>query len=460
MKGMRKEPEAFSTLLNGESFKCLLAILLQQLTVASSTIFIVNLVQSVESSSGFSYKYFILFLLSLILVYVPNCFAEYYKCSARVRAIKNYIELFISRNFARTSVGNRQVRRRYEPWLTSECLVVYEETVEVLFHALQMLGNVVLSVITLGMVLSSSLLYGYLGASVVILIASRSSNGLLQNSSRQVQEARKQLAADLLLIWENVFVGNRYNLDKWRSGFAASLTAVRKALARYSLSRALIASGTTILALLCIFSALAGYIYQNIDNRLILTAVIVTLPRQVQIFQSILGFFDYLLQWKGISARLAGLSQPLAIPEFSSMEHIRWDEISIIRNDTPLNYGLVKEFVNSLENAHCGRYTLRGKNGSGKSTLLAHLAETLGGHSYYLPASYGDLVFADSTLPSASDGQRMVRVLQEINSLSEIKLLLLDEWDANLDTYNRLTIDKKLAELSQEKVVVEVRHFA
>ncbi len=38
-------------------------------------------------------------------------------------------------------------------------------------------------------------------------------------------------------------------------------------------------------------------------------------------------------------------------------------------------------------------------------------------------------------------------------------LLMLDEWDANLDESNRRKIDQLLDEASREMVVIEVRHL-
>jgi ABC-type transport system involved in cytochrome bd biosynthesis fused ATPase/permease subunit len=49
---------------------------------------------------------------------------------------------------------------------------------------------------------------------------------------------------------------------------------------------------------------------------------------------------------------------------------------------------------------------------------------------------------------------RLVEILAKVNA----DVLLLDEWDANLDSENRETLSALLDEISQKKCVIEVRH--
>lgn len=100
---------------------------------------------------------------------------------------------------------------------------------------------------------------------------------------------------------------------------------------------------------------------------------------------------------------------------------------------------------------------MRGPNGSGKTTLLLGLKAADPDNTLYLPVSFEQLAWR-SALDGLSSGERMMRVLAEVGEMPEVRCLLLDEWDANLDQGNIRRADAALAELAQRKVVVEVRH--
>jgi energy-coupling factor transporter ATP-binding protein EcfA2 len=100
---------------------------------------------------------------------------------------------------------------------------------------------------------------------------------------------------------------------------------------------------------------------------------------------------------------------------------------------------------------------VRGPNGSGKSTFLLELKGANPDQVFYLPSSFEQLVWQGKQ-DGLSTGQRMMRILAEIRQMDEVKVLLLDEWDANLDQENTRLADDFLDALAREKVVVEVRH--
>ena len=49
-------------------------------------------------------------------------------------------------------------------------------------------------------------------------------------------------------------------------------------------------------------------------------------------------------------------------------------------------------------------------------------------------------------------------ILDEIHKDVHSKILLLDEWDANLDVKNRGIISEKINSMSKNIVIVETRH--
>jgi ABC-type bacteriocin/lantibiotic exporter with double-glycine peptidase domain len=107
-----------------------------------------------------------------------------------------------------------------------------------------------------------------------------------------------------------------------------------------------------------------------------------------------------------------------------------------------------------------GRYTLRGPNGSGKTSLLLSLKEIYGDGAFYLPAQWE--LETGQDVSGISTGQRAVNSLLELLTPNErnglLPILLLDEWDANLDEENQLMIDQRISEIAKTHLVIESRH--
>lgn len=48
--------------------------------------------------------------------------------------------------------------------------------------------------------------------------------------------------------------------------------------------------------------------------------------------------------------------------------------------------------------------------------------------------------------------------MQINNNISDVDVIILDEWDANLDGINKSHLDELINELARQRLVVEVRH--
>ena len=46
----------------------------------------------------------------------------------------------------------------------------------------------------------------------------------------------------------------------------------------------------------------------------------------------------------------------------------------------------------------------------------------------------------------------------QINNISDVDVIILDEWDANLDNINKSHLNELINELAKQRLVVEVRH--
>ena len=48
--------------------------------------------------------------------------------------------------------------------------------------------------------------------------------------------------------------------------------------------------------------------------------------------------------------------------------------------------------------------------------------------------------------------------MQINNNKSDVDVIILDEWDANLDCINKSHLDELINELARQRLVIEVRH--
>ena len=115
------------------------------------------------------------------------------------------------------------------------------------------------------------------------------------------------------------------------------------------------------------------------------------------------------------------------------------------------------DLIKLTENFEPGRITIRGDNGTGKSTLLMLLKKELASNAFYLPIS-SKLFFPNLLKKEASTGERLVLQLDNIKKEIDARVILLDEWDANLDNVNIEKISKMIDEISKTKCVIEVTH--
>lgn len=436
-------------------------MVIQQLTVAASTYLIIEaMANTTAGNMPVALRYLALFGLSLIAVYLPNALAELYSDRWGLASFGRFLADFADCNQSKVTLFHQSARKAYESWLTHEAEKTYKESTTLLTHLLGTVLNALFNIAVIGIMISSEILVWYLAAGVVMLIANRLSKDVVKDRSLTVQDARRGLASIVLTAWDNITSGNRHNRETWRQQKTAALAGSIAALDRYNITKALISSGTVVLAFLLVCFGIGRYIFDHLDDVERLSAMIVTIPRQIQIIQSIFMFFGLYLAWVGSFERLKSLSTAIDIPSRKAQTKgfIDWPSL---RFEGQAQLSAVASFdalLTQLNQMSHGRITLRGRNGAGKSALLATIAEETGASSMYIPSSPRNLQFTAGVKDSSSDGEFMMAIFKQIPQLGGVQYLLLDEWDANLDQANSDIISAQLDQLAEDRVVLEIRH--
>lgn len=446
-------------------------LFIQQLIVASSTIWIADLSGAVINGQNI-HLYLILFVSSLFVVYLPGMAAAYHLQKAQNKAIQSYTQIFSKKYFCKPSfLSDKLIREDGEAWLTSESGRTIEEVFSIGYDAISTCLNTVLNVLALCYVFGPKILIGYIACVLILPLVSKIFKKTLEKNAKLFQEDRKTMYQSLLSGWDNITTGNNYNYQIWWKQFCSFWKANDNSSSRAVVYTQLSSVSSMIFSLIPV-AANFIWIFISTSSPVKLAALIATLPRQIQIMQHFEILTTYIMHWHGTHTRLKNMIESLTnLPEINKddlIKRISWDDIHCKWNYQTINlnsFDIFLEFLNKRKNGHL---TIEGKNGSGKTTLVNLIKQEMGEKVFYLPTN-SHLLFEGSINKSFSTGQRVKTYLTEIaqyivckneyhHCLTDYYILLLDEWNANLDLMNVKNISKELDRLSEKMCVIEISH--
>jgi hypothetical protein len=442
--------------LKSRAFVAMVALLiLQQLIVASSTLWLTRLAVAVQAGAPFV-LWLALYLGALLLPYLPGGLALVQLRRWELEAHGHWLDAGAQALFGRIGLWtNKQERERRTSLYAKDALHTLSGFTEYAYNLAACVLNTVLNVVAICLIVEPLFLAGYLTslvlAALLVKLQARTSNRLAGEAER----ARVALGGSLIKVWDNAVIGNHYNFGLWRGRVRNAFEDARARALRATSFGVLISIGIALITFAPTVGALALGLYRHAGDQVYLTSLVVTLPRLFQILSSSQVVLSTLSEWSAQRGRL-DVVEELFIPGADARleDRIHREDIEVRTSGGVAPLPALGELAGAL--GRPGRITLRGKNGSGKSTLLLLLKAQLGERALYLPP-HGELVFADDAGP-ASTGQAMSRSLEELVREGRGEVLLLDEWDANLDGHNRRRLSAVIDQLAASRCVVEVRH--
>ena len=455
-------------------FFALIFVVCQQATVASSTWFLAQITTNSQSPATVL-PWLTGFLLSLSLPYVPGVLAVRQVAHLKNSAQRKIIELLRTSIASKTTLlANKAERERRFVFLQREGEDFVAQTCDAGFDFTQTILNVVLNIIALVVVVHPTLLPAYLLSLALMTGATQLGKNPLTQATREQREARIGFDAVQLTAWENLTIGNTINMTRWNSALDSRFETLAARRLKLTTLREICSLLSTWAAMLPVLGANIWMVTQA-TSPAELALFVATLPRQLMV----LNHLHILSSWSGffheLRERHQGLTSALAeVPETLRKDHdskISFGELklSTVENRTPpgtmdlkVAAGNIDMYTTNTEKLAewakttlQGRFKIEGGNGTGKSTLLRSIKESLGRDALYLPAENAALDFPVAS--GLSSGQRARAILESLTT-SAPRILLLDEWDANLDVLQRNLIDQLINQLSQWHLVLEVRH--
>ncbi len=425
----------------------------EQAIVASSTFWLARLAAGLVGGGNLAWP-FTGFVASLTLVYIPSIAKRTALAKAKITALERYIdacvrELWCLPHLSRSQAFQHDRRASIE----TESFLVIDEAFDFADFSLGLSLNVVFNVVALSAVFGARLLWAYMLTAVIAVAATAASVRRVRSDSALMQKSRSQAYGALADAWDAVTLGNTYNMRLWKEGFARKIASYRASASGAVARLELLTSATLWVSILPVVVVLARAMFGAASSVVTQTMVLATLPRQIQVIQCIADIVNCLLKWSAVRERVTGLFRAVAVrPGAKGLTgSIRPEKIVC------MNAAGASVRLDDFCPPKTGRLTIRGENGSGKSTFLLEIKRRYPQASLILP-THSRLLFSSVADADVSTGQRLVRILEELRGVEPLSLLLLDEWDANLDGENMRRVDVAIDELARRCCVVEVRH--
>lgn len=463
----RVRNQVLALLLNKWGLSSFATLTIQQAFEASSTFWLVLVMKAITTGEPFLH-YLLFYLASLVFPYIPWCLAYVLKISWKQEALKAFIHTFVASN--KNNIGewnNKALKEEKLSILTAEAPNAINALIDYLFDLYGYVLSVFFNIIALSIVVEPLFSVAYGISVLAVLMVMNIKRRQQRHLTKKALAARVDLTQSLLAAWDNVLLGNNYNYTLWEDKTSQRLkrTLQRNVdLERFDQIMAIFISlMTSIPSLLVVIH----YAIKNQHDQVALTTFLVTLPILFMILSYTYQTLTLAFRWGMHKSKLVSLYKTIQAKTDQAIElekKVKWDKIRLMTETVTPDTNVSLAFPQEL-NSHQdilkqiesqGRLTIRGENGSGKSTLLMLVKQALKNRAFLLP-TFNQLSF-ESEMNKFSTGEALKNKLLEIFQKVDTDVLLLDEWDANLDPENRKLLSQLIHDISKQKCVIEVRH--
>lgn len=453
---------------NKYALACFGILFIQQIIEASSTIWLVKLMQAITQGADFT-AYFILSISSLALAYIPQCIAYIFKITWKQEALKSFIKTFIGANKNNLlEWSDKKIKEKKLSILTSEAPTALQGSIDYVWDLYTYILSVFLNMTALSVVLEPLFILTYALSVFCVIMVMKFKRKTQMIMTQRALASRVDLVQSLLAAWDNVLLGNEYNFNLWEEKTNQRLSRCMRRnveLERFDQILAIIVSLiTSIPSLLVVIS----YVVQHRNNAVELSSFIVVLPLLFMNLSYTYQTLSLAFRWNMHRGKLHSVYTAIQAGNHTdkSIENkVNWPKIAVSEKNyhpqADLSASASIYSIQSHQDLMCKttsscRLTLRGDNGCGKSTTLMLMKKSLEERAFFLP-THNQLSFSSET-HKHSTGENLKNRLGEILEKVQADVLLLDEWDANLDKENEELLSLLIDKLAEKKCIIEVRH--
>ncbi|MBA3723090.1 MAG: hypothetical protein H0W88_11920 [Parachlamydiaceae bacterium] len=446
---------------------CFALLTVQQIIEASAMIWLVTMMRRITSGDNF-FPFLFLYLTALVIPYVPGCLANIFKISWKQESQRYFINAFVASN--RNQIGewsNKGIKEEKLSILTTEGPNALHAVIDYFFDLYSYVLSVFFNILALSIVVEPLFGVAYGLSVLTVLVVMKAKKRVQRRLTQKALTARIELYQSLLASWDNVLLGNLYNFNLWGDKTTQRLNRCLQRnveLERFDQILAIVISLLTSIPSLIV---VVYYVYINRFSVDKLASFLVTMPLLFTILSYTYQTLSLIFRWGMHRSKLASIYkaiQPIKDCQLSMENKIKYTKINVSASTTapqdhisvpgPTALNSYNDLFTQIKST--GRLTLRGENGAGKSTLLMLIKNALSNKAFFLPTQ-NQLSFLAET-NKHSTGESLKNRLMEILEKVDADVLLLDEWDANLDKENQERLSTLIDALAEKKCVIEVRH--
>jgi ABC-type transport system involved in cytochrome bd biosynthesis fused ATPase/permease subunit len=386
---------------------------------------------------------------------------------AKFFAFRRWVDHFSKNFFGKMMFwNNKSARSQHEPWLAAEAYQVVDESFSFSFEFFGIILNVVFNILVISYVVDSILFLGYFFSFILMILMVKWLSRSVCDHVKHSQNQKNKLTTLLLKGWDNIVIGNTIHFNNWTSRYQSIFEIFYTSKLKVTKSSQFSSSISSCIGLMPVAIFIAYSYFSNIDDKILLSGLVVTLPRQLQIIQNFYNLTSSTMRLKVIKQRLLELEAG-TVPKFNTEvllkeleSKIKLDKISFLnQSKTNLTFQSIRGLLQSIETMKSGKLTIRGQNGAGKSLVCALIKQHFAERALYVPPS-SLLMNSHEEDEDKSTGQKIKALFDDLENFPKenLKLYIFDEWDANLDTINTQSVSRIIQGLSENLLVVEVLH--
>ncbi|KHL76035.1 hypothetical protein PpSQ1_02085 [Pseudomonas putida] len=438
--------------MSERAFKFALGLtVVQQILLALSTYFIARAgLLLADGNAEEVLVHVSMFFVSALLAYITSSLATILAARAANSIWKNYNGRTLDLAVGNMMYASEKNRKSISQWLGGEAATTISQACSFYLGILSTSLNVILTIvvfyIALGwgvtLVVSLSLSFSFL---VIMLLRQR-----IQVAAGDIQSRKLRSLMQIELTWCLAMFGNNSMRESGFECLNGKTEEYFREVNKYVLLEQVVACAPIIIATLSLVALIQ---IPDIFTASMVGALVAVLPRSLQVFGSVHALSIYFSQFFLVNSKLKNLcSFTSTLDKHANLYQAPLQGISII---DPAGASIsALDLMNALEAGHIkvGRFCIHGGNGVGKSSFLKSLKSLVDDSILMTP----ETTFIDFDEP-LSTGQVRMREINGVISASPA-ILMLDEWDANLDNANFESIDRLLTNAAQSIVVLEVRH--
>lgn len=443
---------------NKYSVICLLFCIAEQALVAFSTITIIRIGECIERPERLI-LWMAAFIVSLFIIFLPRYGYQRFLILAKYDTFQSFIHDFEEHfQFKPYLSKEKEFVNSRKAFFHNEIWNVVNESYDFILDFILTFLNICFNIAVIGFAIERYFIVSYILAFAIALSLCMISKKRAEDLSLDFQNSHVKMNSILLYGWDTIMADNDYNHCVWKRALIRGIGNTTSSGIHRLCYVSSVSGLTIILSGIPIFYVLTQSFLNNNDAAFI-AILIVTLPRQVNTIQYLNILISSIMSWNGIRAKIKGLEKAFLVPEdlvFRS-EYIDFSNITLREKAKEYKFSSFGDILDWEKLKEPGRITIRGGNGSGKSTLLVGLKTHFQERAYYYSPNM-QIYFSNSFQYSMSIGEKVLSDMYDFLKNVQTDILLLDEWDANLDASNIKKMNDFLDQTAQKQCIIEVRH--